>query len=55
MRHVGAFERFVRSMKASRVAALGLVAGAALWIGSGYIFGEHPHSDAAIRPVEQAA
>ncbi len=42
-------------MKASRLAALGLVAGAALWIGSGYIFGEHPHSDAAIRPAEQAS
>ena len=55
MNVVGALQKFVRSMKASRLAALGLVAGATLWIGSGYLIGEHPHSDAAIRPAEQAA
>src|SRR6188474_3239946 len=48
-----ALQKIVRGMKASRLAAVGLVAGAALWIGSGYIFGEHPHSDAAIRPAEK--
>ncbi len=55
MSSVSALQRLMRSMKASRLAALGLVAGATLWIGSGYLTGEHPHSDAAIRPAEQAS
>jgi multidrug efflux system membrane fusion protein len=40
-------------MKASRLTALGLVAGAGLWIASGYLFPhEHGESRAAIRPAE---
>lgn len=42
-------------MKASRIVAVGLVAVAALWIGSGYIFGTHePASEAAIRTPDAA-
>jgi multidrug efflux system membrane fusion protein len=37
-------------MKASRIAAIGLVAAAALWLGSGHLFPPEPeHSNAAIR------
>lgn len=42
-------------MKASRLVAIGLVAVAALWIGSGYlVHDEHPETQAAIRPAEKA-
>jgi multidrug efflux system membrane fusion protein len=42
-------------MKASRIVAVGLVAVAALWIGSGYIFGTHEtNSEAAIRTPDAA-
>jgi multidrug efflux system membrane fusion protein len=51
----GTLARLMRGIKASRLAAVGLVAGAALWIGSGYLSGEHPHSEAAIRAPDQAA
>jgi multidrug efflux system membrane fusion protein len=44
-----------KSMKASRLVAIGLVALAAAWIGSGYLMhSEHPDSQAAIRPAEKA-
>jgi multidrug efflux system membrane fusion protein len=43
-------------MKASRIAAVGLVAGAGLWIGSGYFLPhETEQSRAAVRPAEPAA
>jgi multidrug efflux system membrane fusion protein len=43
-------------MKASRIAAVGLVAAAALWIGSGYFMPhESQHSRAAIHPNTSAA
>ena len=43
-------------MKASRVTAVGLVAGAALWIASGHLMPrEHADSEAAIRPAEAKA
>jgi multidrug efflux system membrane fusion protein len=42
-----------KSMKASRLVAIGLIAGAALWIGSGYLF-HGDHAASAIRPSEQA-
>jgi multidrug efflux system membrane fusion protein len=42
-------------MKASRIAATALVAGAALWMGSGHLFPPEPeHGNAAIRTGEQA-
>jgi multidrug efflux system membrane fusion protein len=42
-------------MKASRIVAVGLVAVAALWIGSGYIIGSHEtNSEAAIRTPDAA-
>jgi multidrug efflux system membrane fusion protein len=42
------------SMKASRLVAIGLVALAAAWIGSGYLMhDEHSESQAAIRPAEK--
>jgi multidrug efflux system membrane fusion protein len=42
-------------MKASRITAIGLVAGAALWIASGYFLPhETPESHASIRPAESA-
>src|SRR5262249_29252522 len=38
------------TMKASRIAAIGLVAAAALWMGSGHLFPPEPdHGNAAIR------
>jgi multidrug efflux system membrane fusion protein len=41
-------------MKASRLVAVGLVALAAMWIGSGYLVrDDHPESQAAIRPAEK--
>jgi len=41
-------------MKASRLVAVGLVAAAVLWIGSGYLLdSDHPESHAAIRPAEK--
>jgi multidrug efflux system membrane fusion protein len=44
-----------RSMKASRLVAIGLVALAAAWIGSGYlVHDERTESHAAIRPAEKA-
>jgi multidrug efflux system membrane fusion protein len=44
-----------RSMKASRLVAIGLVALAAAWIGSGYlVHDERPESHAAIRPAQKA-
>ncbi len=43
-----------KSMKASRLVAIGLVVLAAAWIGSGYLMhSEHPESQAAIRPAEK--
>jgi len=43
-------------MKASRITAVGLVAGAALWIASGHLMPrDSAHSDAAIRPAEAKA
>lgn len=48
-------ERLIRSVKASRLVAIGLVVLAAAWIGSGYLMhNEHPDSEAAIRPAEKA-
>jgi multidrug efflux system membrane fusion protein len=42
-------------MKASRLVAVGLIALAAMWIGSGYLVrDDHPESQAAIRPAEKA-
>jgi multidrug efflux system membrane fusion protein len=49
-----AAEKAVKSMKASRLVAVGLVALAAMWIGSGYLMrDDHPESQAAIRPAEK--
>ena len=43
-------------MKASRITALGLVAGAALWIASGHLMPrDSADSEAAIRPKEAKA
>ena len=40
-------------MKASRIAAIGLVAAAVLWMGSGHLFPPEPdHGNAAVRPSE---
>src|ERR1044071_5134977 len=47
-------ERLIRSMKASRLVAIGLIALAAAWIGSGYLFHSDHDSQAAIRPAEKA-
>jgi multidrug efflux system membrane fusion protein len=47
-------ERLIRSMKASRLVAIGLIALAAAWIGSGYLFHSDHDSHAAIRPAEKA-
>ena len=53
LRTVGA--KLIRSVKASRLVAIGLVALAAAWIGSGYLMhNEQPDSQAAIRPAEKA-
>lgn len=42
-------------MKASRLVAVGLIALAAMWIGSGYLVrDDHPETQAAIRPAEKA-
>jgi multidrug efflux system membrane fusion protein len=47
-------KKIIKSMKASRLVAIGLVALAAAWIGSGYlVHDEHPESQAAIRPAEK--
>src|SRR5262245_35368141 len=41
------------AMKASRIAAIGLVAAAALWMGSGHVFPPEPdHGNAAVRASE---
>ena len=43
-------------MKASRITAVGLVAGAALWIASGHLMPrDSANSEAAIRPAETKA
>jgi multidrug efflux system membrane fusion protein len=55
MKYVSALRRLAGRVKASRLVAVGLVAGAALWIGSGYLDIDKPESHAAIRPAEQAA
>ena len=48
--------RIAAKVKASRLLAVGLVAGAALWIGSGYlVHDDHAESEAAIRPSESKA
>jgi multidrug efflux system membrane fusion protein len=50
---VSIVQRLTRGVKASRLVAVGLIAVAALWIGSGYIFHDEP-GHAAIRPADQA-
>jgi multidrug efflux system membrane fusion protein len=42
-------------MKASRIAAIGLVAAAGLWIFSGYLIPHESESAAAVRPSEVEA
>jgi multidrug efflux system membrane fusion protein len=48
-----ALRRLTGRVKASRLVALGLVAVAALWIGSGYLDSDKSEGHAAVRPSEQ--
>ena len=51
---MNALRAIASRMKASRLVAVGLVAAAVLWIGSGYLLdSDRPESHAAIRPAEK--